>query len=113
MGKRGEIYIWEKGGKLCLTVPPCPPTRNHKFKVFSLLAAAKGEEEEEEIAAFSILFFSLLFLPSLLQLCNEWGREKERESREKEKRLTCKTAFVDLLSHGRGEKEEDQGSGKT
>ena len=113
MGKRGEIYIWEKGGKLCLAVPACPPTRNHKFKVFSLLAAAKGEEEEEEeIAAFSILFFSLLFLPSLLQLCNEWGRGGGVVERRREEAYMQNSLCGSLVTWG-GEKEEDQGSGKT
>ncbi len=111
MGKRGEIYIWEKGEKLCLTVPTCPPTRNLKFKVFSLLAAAKGEEEEEEIAAFSILF-SLLFLPSLLQLCNEWGRGGGGVERRREEAYMQNSLCGSLVTWG-GEKEEDQGSGKT
>ena len=40
------------------------------------------------------------------------GEEEEEESREEEKRLTCKTAFVDLLSHGEGRKKKIKEVGK-
>ncbi len=39
-------------------------------------------------------------------------RRREEESREEEKRLTCKTAFVDLLSHGEGRKKKIKEVGK-